>query len=287
MVNNERDLGELRQEIDAIDESIHDALMRRVALVGEIASAKRRAGGTMSPMRPAREAQILRALLERHDGAFPRDALLRIWREIVNALTALQSPLEVAVCAPERSVGYWDLARNQFGSSTKMSLHHSPAVVLRLVDENPGIIGLLPVPQEGEAEPWWPRLISGSADGDGPKIVWRLPFFNAPASRFESLEAVALAQVIPESSGDDITLAALETDHELSRARVVESLMAAGISAEFGAVHADTASQATLYLLVIQGFLGADDKRLQTLETNLDDALVRIAVLGSYPRPYA
>jgi chorismate mutase len=287
MANNERDLDDLRQEIDAIDKSIHDALMRRVALVGDITSAKRRADANFSAMRPAREAQILRALLDRHDGALPRDALLRIWREMINALTALQSPLEVAVCAPERSVGYWDLARNQFGSSTKMSLHNSPAVVLRLVDENPGMIGLLPVPQEGEAEPWWPRLISGSADGDGPRIVWRLPFFNAPSSRFESLEAVALAQIVPESSGDDITLAALETDHELSRARVVESLKDAGISAEFGAVHADTASQATLYLLEIQGFLNAEDKRLRTLEGNLDDALVRIAVLGSYPRPYA
>lgn len=287
MANRERDLDDLRQEIDAIDESIHDALMRRVAMVGDIASAKRRAGGAASAMRPAREAQILRALLARHEGDLPRDALLRIWREMINALTALQSPLEVAVCAPERSVGYWDLARNQFGSSTKMSLHHSPAVVLRMVDENRGTIGLLPVPQEGEAEPWWPRLISGSADGDSPKIVWRLPFFNAPSSRFESLEAVAVAQIVPEASGDDITLAALETDHELSRARVVESLKNAGISAEFGAVHADTASQATLYLLEIQGFLSAEDKRLRTLESNLDDALVRIAVLGTYPRPYA
>jgi chorismate mutase/prephenate dehydratase len=287
MADRGRNLDELRQEIDDIDTSIHDALIARVSLVDEIASAKRREGSNEGMMRPAREARILRALLDRHEGNLPRDALLRIWREMINALTALQGPFEVAVCAPERSVGYWDLARNQFGSSTKMSLHKSPAVVLRLVDENPGTIGLLPTPQEGEAEPWWPGLISGSAEGDGPRIVWRLPFYNSPASRFESIEAVALARMLPEPSGDDITLAVLETGQELSRARVVESLKDAGIAAEFGAVHTDRASQAPLYLLEIQGFLTAEDERLQVLETNLGDALDRIAVLGAYPRPYA
>ncbi|TAN57065.1 MAG: chorismate mutase, partial [Magnetospirillum sp.] len=82
-------LDQLRREIDRIDDTIHDLLMQRSAVVESIAAAKPAGRVTL---RPGREAAILRRLLGRHRGPFPKMALVRIWREIMGALVALQGP---------------------------------------------------------------------------------------------------------------------------------------------------------------------------------------------------
>jgi len=88
-------LDDLRGEIDEIDTALHDLIMRRAAIVENIAAAK--GEQTASGMRPAREAEILRRLVARHSGPFPRASLVRIWREIISAVTAMQGPYSVAL----------------------------------------------------------------------------------------------------------------------------------------------------------------------------------------------
>src|SRR5437879_4340389 len=75
-------LDDLRAEIDAIDDSLHDLLMRRAGLAGDIARLKATApAGASGPLfRPGREAAIVRRILARHKGPFPPAALVRIWR---------------------------------------------------------------------------------------------------------------------------------------------------------------------------------------------------------------
>lgn len=65
MPSDSRSLTELRREIDAIDEATHDLLMRRAGIVERVRTAK---GGldTGNAWRPAREAEILRRLADRH-----------------------------------------------------------------------------------------------------------------------------------------------------------------------------------------------------------------------------
>src|SRR5690606_35924883 len=52
-------LDDLRREIDAIDDALFAALVRRAALMANVAEAKR-AQNAASPMRPGREAIVLR-----------------------------------------------------------------------------------------------------------------------------------------------------------------------------------------------------------------------------------
>ncbi|MEN9499161.1 MAG: hypothetical protein RIS83_980, partial [Pseudomonadota bacterium] len=58
----------LRAEIDALDDAMHDLLMRRAAVVARMAASRAKTGGG-SPLRPGREAAVLRRLLGRHQGA--------------------------------------------------------------------------------------------------------------------------------------------------------------------------------------------------------------------------
>src|SRR3989304_6084616 len=120
---SETDLTALRKEIDAIDAEIHALIMRRAAITESIRGLK---AGDELKLRPGREANILRALVARHTGAFPRTQLVRIWREILSASLAMQGPFSVAVFATETAYGLWDLARDHFGGGGQTWKFGSP-----------------------------------------------------------------------------------------------------------------------------------------------------------------
>src|SRR5687768_934680 len=188
-------LDDLRAQIDGIDEDLHDLLMRRAELVGRIATAKGGNGGLA--LRPGREAQVLRRLLARHEGQFPRPALVRLWREIMGAFTFLQGPVRVAVCRPVDQAGFWDLARDHFGAQIPFQAHETAAQVIAAMRLDPNVIGVVPAPVQDEASPWWIRLTSGEATT--PNIVQRLPFVAMPNSRGRDLDSFVLARIDAEA----------------------------------------------------------------------------------------
>jgi hypothetical protein len=59
---------------------------------------KTREGGG-SAFRPAREASMMRALVERHRGRLPLDTVESIWRVIISTFTYIQAPYSVHVDA--------------------------------------------------------------------------------------------------------------------------------------------------------------------------------------------
>jgi len=280
------ELDALRRDIDQIDLQIHDLIMRRAAMVERIASAKRVGpeNAIRAVLRPGREAIILRRLLARHEGRFPRDAVARIWREIITGLCRLQGPLSIAVLATEKSVGYTDLARNHYGSGTPLSLFRSASRVLRQVAEGSGTVGVLPAPEEGEAEPWWPQLSEG--EGELPRVIAKLPFTTQGAGQMEALSAFAVALADPEPSGNDESLVSLLLHAPVSRARVAEALARAGFVGRMLAAH-QPASGLERQLHAVEGFVPADDPRLGQLVEGAQGAVARAKVLGAYAVPIA
>jgi len=89
-------LAELRGEIDRIDLAMHRLLMQRGEIIDRLIEVKRTqcAGpGGGCAFRPDREAQMMRALVERHHGLLPLDAVEGIWRVIVSTFTFVQAPI--------------------------------------------------------------------------------------------------------------------------------------------------------------------------------------------------
>src|SRR5215470_10069801 len=87
-------LADLRREIDAIDESMHRLLMQRGEIIDRLIAAKR-TQETGSAFRPAREANMMRRLVERHHGILPLDTVEGIWRVIISTFTYVQAPYSV------------------------------------------------------------------------------------------------------------------------------------------------------------------------------------------------
>src|SRR5262249_32801170 len=138
MMATEKSLDKLRQEIDRLDETIHDSIMARALVVQQVGALKGREG--MPALRPAREAEILRRLISRHSGKFPKATLIRIWREMIGAMVSLEAPLTVSVYQPERGSGYLDLARDYYGSYTPTNVLRSPGQVVREVAEGKAMV---------------------------------------------------------------------------------------------------------------------------------------------------
>lgn len=77
-----------RREIDRIDDSIVDLLVRRAKCAIEIGRAKRRDG---VPVRdPAREAEVLARLKERARGKLDASAIERVWDRIMELSRRLE-----------------------------------------------------------------------------------------------------------------------------------------------------------------------------------------------------
>ncbi|WP_417515854.1 chorismate mutase [Minwuia sp.] len=274
-------LDKLREEIDRIDGELHGLLRERAAVVKRIGLAKRSAGGDVTAfVRPGREAELVRGLLARHEGALPSAVVVRIWREIVSAACFMQQPVKVALYAPERSISHWDLARNHFGILTPIQLCGSPQRVLQEAG-NGGTIGVLPWPEHEEPQPWWPNL--SAEDSETMNIVGLLPFYESATGRFESRRLMVVATYPPEPSSDDLSFIIARTDPELSRARLGALLTEAGLTG--GVVAAHQTDGYMRQLLQVDGFVRRDDDRLTRLEEASGGGIMSAISVGAAARP--
>lgn len=95
-----RSLDELREKIDGIDRQIQALISDRARCAREIGEIK---GLTQKAdfYRPEREAQVLRAVVERNEGPLSNEEMLRLFREVMSACLAQEEPLKIAYLGPE------------------------------------------------------------------------------------------------------------------------------------------------------------------------------------------
>jgi chorismate mutase/prephenate dehydratase len=108
----------IREEIDALDIQLQALINRRALLAQQVGVSKHKDGHTVDFYRPEREAQVLRAALERNRGPLRNEEIARLFREIMSACLAQQEPLKVAFLGPEGT--YTQAAvYKQFGHSVR------------------------------------------------------------------------------------------------------------------------------------------------------------------------
>ncbi len=282
MASRADSLDSLRRDIDGIDDQMHELLMRRAEVVERIGAIKSKEAARVHI--PAREAAILRRLVERHRDRLPAPVVVRIWRELFAAAALLQGPFTVAVHAPEDSVAYWDLARDHYGSCTRMSLHKTANPVIRAVVDGAATVAVLPFPEDGDPDPWW-RLLVG-AGGRTPRVVARLPFIDNQRGGSRRFGALSIARMDQEETGDDVSFLVVEADSDLSRGGLKRALTAARLPATDVAVwHDEKNPKSRLHLIEIAGFVGREDTRMAAAMTEAGGSIGRVTGIGGYARP--
>jgi chorismate mutase len=164
-------LAALRAEIDHIDETMHELLMQRGEIIDRLIAVKQ-TQESGSAFRPAREAEMMRRLVDRHHGILPLDTVESIWRVIISTFTYVQAPFSIHADLTEDAAAMRDSARFHFGFTVPFVAHMSAAGVVAAVSESRGDLGLVSALPGGGA--WWTALEFDSA----PKIIARLPFVD-------------------------------------------------------------------------------------------------------------
>jgi chorismate mutase len=164
-------LSDLRLEIDRIDAEMHELLIERGRVIDRLVEIKTRQGGG-SAFRPAREASMMRAIVERHRGRLPLDTVESIWRVIISTFTFVQAPYSIHIDVSGDEARMRDSARFHFGFTVPCVQHLGAADVIRAVGESGGDLGMFALDGDLGAGAWWIQLVSPEA----PKIIARLPF---------------------------------------------------------------------------------------------------------------
>ena len=164
-------LADLRREIDRIDEAMHRLLMERGEIIDRLIAAKRMQESG-SAFRPAREADMMRRLVERHKGILPLDTAEGIWRVIISTFTYVQAPFSVHAHLSAGEPQMRDSARFHFGFTAPFVAHMGAASVVAAVSDSKGDLGLVPAFAVAGTGAWWNALEFDTA----PKIIARLPF---------------------------------------------------------------------------------------------------------------
>jgi chorismate mutase len=168
-------LTDLRQNIDRIDESVHRLLMERGDIIDRLIAVKQ-TQETGSAFRPAREADMMKRLVDRHKGILPLDTVESIWRVIISTFTFVQAPFSVHADLSGGDAHMRDSARFHFGFTVPFVPHMGAASVVAAVSDSKGDLGLVPAFALAGAGAWWNALEFDAA----PKIIARLPFVDRP-----------------------------------------------------------------------------------------------------------
>lgn len=164
-------LADLRREIDRIDEGMHDLLLERGEIIDRLIAVKK-TQESGSAFRPAREAEMMRRLVQRHHGNLPLDTAESIWRVIISTFTFIQAPFSVHADLSAGDALMRDSARFHFGFTVPFVPHMGASSVVEAVTTSKGDLGLVPAFAIAGGGPWWTALEFQAA----PKIIARLPF---------------------------------------------------------------------------------------------------------------
>jgi chorismate mutase / prephenate dehydratase len=104
----------LRHQIDALDRDLLNLLNQRAALALAVGELKKKDGSVV--FRPEREAQVIDGLKALNPGPLKTDSVAPIWREIMSASRALETPTRVAFLGPAGTFSE-EAALGYFGSS--------------------------------------------------------------------------------------------------------------------------------------------------------------------------
>lgn len=142
-------LARVRARIDALDAQIQALIAERAQLAQDVRAAKGPVQDTVDYYRPEREAQVLRAVVDRNEGPLSDEEMVRLFREIMSACLAQQEPLKVAFLGPEGTFSQ-AAALTHFGRSIRSLPLDTIEEVFAEVEAGVADFGVVPVENSTE-----------------------------------------------------------------------------------------------------------------------------------------
>jgi chorismate mutase / prephenate dehydratase len=242
-------LAAVRQEIDALDDGILDLLARRFKLVSQVKTLKlSEPGEGLSPLRPAREAQVLRRLLAKAQPlGIPAHLMVCLWPAIFSAASQMQGNVTLhlspsALLQRHLVSGYFPMMPGVIAGSA--------GDALRAVANAPGHAAIVT-----SGDDWASPLASGLA-GEA-QVIAVLPFIREAVIP----ELMIVGHAPPDPSGEDETLV----------------ISAGPLPASFPLPVKWQVVQGSKHVTALHGFLAKTEPALLQIPD--------LRILGRYPAP--
>lgn len=147
-------LDNIRQNIDAVDCEIQTLINNRAKLAQQVAAVKKNhtaADGNINPIfyRPEREAQVLKAVMERNTGPIADEKMARLFREIMSVCLDLEAPQRIAFLGPVGTFTH-AAALKHFGKAADTVPMTTITDVFREVEAGTAMYGVVPVENSSE-----------------------------------------------------------------------------------------------------------------------------------------
>jgi chorismate mutase/prephenate dehydratase len=138
-------LKKLREQIDAIDDSVLRLISERASLAQQVGRAK----NGEKIYRPEREAQIVRRLTDNNPGPLSNDSVERLIREIMSACRALEQSTRVAYLGPAGTFSETAVYK-QFGNEVDALAEADIDACFRAVETGRADFAVVPVENSTE-----------------------------------------------------------------------------------------------------------------------------------------
>ena len=135
-------LADLRRKLDAIDRELLAAINRRAEVAQSIGQAKQ--SQQRSIFDPRREAEVIDRLLADNCGPLADESVQAIFREVISAARAIQTPTRIAYLGPEFTFSHL-AAIQRFGQSAELVPVGTIAAVFEEVERGQAEFGVVPM----------------------------------------------------------------------------------------------------------------------------------------------
>ncbi len=143
------DLASIRERIDAVDRQIQALINERARYAQQVGISKGALAAAVDYYRPEREAEVLRAVLERNEGPLRDEEMLRLFREIMSACLAQQEPLKIGFLGPEGTFTQTAVYKH-FGHSVRGLPFSTIDEVFQEVESGAADFGVVPIENSTE-----------------------------------------------------------------------------------------------------------------------------------------
>jgi chorismate mutase / prephenate dehydratase len=190
-------LDAIRREIDGIDDQIAELLVKRFDVTSHVLGLKQLAPKLWpSPLRPTREAQILRRLAARtKDTRVSPELLVRLWRTILNDSTRKQQEITLHVSKHlNQNLGHRLALRDYFGPM-KVEEYRDEAQAMFQINSEPQDLCVVETSQN-----WAEAFLTGAAGK--AQVIATLPAIKDDSEP----QLLVLGSAPIEPTGQDETL---------------------------------------------------------------------------------
>ncbi len=140
-------LSSLRTKIDLLDDQLLELLNERAECAQKVGEVKAQAA--QRAYVPSREHQVISRLLEGNQGPLPGGSIRSIYKEIISACLALESPLQVSFLGPEATFTH-EATKRHFGLSAQLYPQRTIAEVFGDVQSGRCDYGVVPIENSTE-----------------------------------------------------------------------------------------------------------------------------------------